>query len=54
MKNNIYGYSLEQLENYFLSIDQKKFKAIQVFDWLYKKRVTSFAEMSNIKKEVIY
>ncbi|MEI3529810.1 MAG: 23S rRNA (adenine(2503)-C(2))-methyltransferase RlmN [Bacilli bacterium] len=53
MKNNIYGYSLEQLENYFLSIDQKKFKAIQVFDWLYKKRVTSFAEMSNIKKEVI-
>lgn len=53
MKNNIYGYSLEQLENYFLSIDQKKFKAIQVFDWLYKKRVTSFVEMSNIKKEVI-
>lgn len=53
MKNNIYGYSLEQLENYFLSIEQKKFKAIQVFDWLYKKRVTSFAEMSNIKKEVI-
>lgn len=53
MKNNIYGYSLEQLENYFLSIDQKKFKAIQVFDWLYKKRVTSFDEMTNIKKEII-
>lgn len=53
MANNIYGYSLEQLEIYFLSINQKKFKAIQIFDWLYKKRVTSFDAMTNIKKDII-
>lgn len=51
--NNIYNYTIEQLEEYFVSIGEKKFKAVQVFDWLYKKRVTSFDLMTNIKKEII-
>ena len=50
---NIYGKSLEDLEKYFMDIGEKKFKAVQVYDWLYKKRVNSFDEMSNIKKSVI-
>ncbi len=50
---NIYSQSIEDLEKYFLSINQKKFKAIQVYDWLYKKQVKSFDEMTNIKKEII-
>ena len=50
---SIYNYTLEDLERYFLSIDEKKFKAVQVFDWLYRKRVQSFDEMSNIKKQVL-
>ena len=50
---NIYGYSIEDLEKYFESIGEKKFKATQVFEWLYKKRVTSFDDMTNIKKDVI-
>ncbi len=45
---NIYGYTIEMLEDYFTSIGEKKFKASQVYDWLYKKRVTSFDEMTNI------
>jgi 23S rRNA (adenine2503-C2)-methyltransferase len=48
---NIYGYTLEKLEQYFESIGEKKFKATQVFEWIYKKKVTSFDEMDNIKKE---
>lgn len=51
--NNIYGYTIEMLENYFELIGEKKFKASQVYDWLYKKRVTSFDEMTNIGKNVI-
>lgn len=51
---NIYGETLEQLEEYFEDIGEKKFKAIQVYDWLYKKRVSSFDEMSNVKKDVIF
>ena len=50
---NIYGMTLKDLENYFLDIGEKAFKARQVYDWLYKKRVLSFDEMSNIKKSVI-
>ena len=51
--NNIYNLTLKDLEDYFVSKDDKKFKGQQVFDWLYRKRVKSFDEMTNIKKEVI-
>lgn len=50
---NIYGMTYENLEEYFLNMGEKKFKATQVFEWLYEKRVTSFDDMSNIKKSVI-
>ncbi len=50
---DIYSQSLQDLENYFLDIGEKKFKAVQVYDWLYRKKVTSFEEMSNIKKTII-
>ena len=50
---SIYNYTLEELENYFENIGEKKFKATQVFDWIYRKHVKSFDEMSNIKKDVI-
>lgn len=50
---NIYGQTLEKLENHFENIGEKKFKATQVYDWLYKKKVSSFDEMTNIKKDVI-
>lgn len=50
---NIYNYKLEDLENYFLSIGEKKYKAKQLYDWLYIKRVNSFEMMTNIKKDLI-
>ena len=50
---NIYDYRLEDLKEYFKSINEKEFKAIQVYEWLYKKRVKTFDEMTNVKKEVI-
>lgn len=51
--NNIYNLTLTDLENYFVENNEKKFKGQQVFDWLYRKRVNSFDEMTNLKKEVI-
>ena len=50
---NIYNITLFELENYFLDRDDKKFKATQVFDWIYKKRVNSFDDMKNVSKETI-
>jgi len=51
--NNIYNLTLTELEEYFLSIGEKKFKGQQVFDWLYRKKVKSFDEMTNLKKDII-
>ena len=47
---NIYDMTLSDLENYFETMGEKKYKAKQIYDWLYKKRVTNFDEMSNVKK----
>ena len=51
--NNIYNLNLSDLEDYFINIGEKKFKGSQVFDWLYRKKVSSFDEMTNLKKEMI-
>ncbi len=50
---NIYGLTLEELENYFISIGSKKFHAKQLFSWLYEKRIKNFDEVTDIKKEII-
>ena len=50
---SIYGISMKDLESFFINNGYKKFKAKQVYDWLYKKRVKSFDSMYNISKEVI-
>lgn len=49
---NIYNYKLTDLENYFESIGEKKFKARQIYDWLYVKKVNDFKLMTNIKKDL--
>ena len=51
--NSIYNYTLNDLTTYFESIGESKFRASQVFDWLYIKRVKSFDEMTNLKKSLI-
>ena len=50
---SIFDYKLSDLNEYFISINEKPFKAKQVFEWLYKKRVTSFDDMTNISKSLI-
>lgn len=49
---NIFGYTKEMLENYFLDIGEKKFKATQVFEWLYIHKEKNILNFSNIKKEI--
>ena len=51
--NSIYGFTKEELENYFIDIGESKFRADQVFDWLYIKRAKKFEEMTNLKKDLI-
>lgn len=53
MKKSIYGLTPEQLSEWLVAHGQKKFRAAQIWDWLYKKRVTSFAHMKNLNKDCI-
>ena len=50
---NIYGYTKEKLKEYFLSMNEKEFKATQIYEWLYQKNINDFKEITNIKKEII-
>lgn len=52
-KPSIYGLTLDQLTAWLLEHGHKKFRASQVWDWLYRKRVTQFSEMNNVNKECI-
>ena len=49
---SIYDLTIEELSEYFLQNNDKKFYATELFSWLYNKKITSFDEASNIKKEV--
>jgi len=47
-KPSIHGLLPDDLEAFCLSAGQPVFRAKQIFDWLYAKRVSSFDEMKNL------
>src|SRR6476619_3326936 len=49
---NIRQLSLEELENFFETIGEKKFRTKQVWEWLWQKHAHSFADMTNLSKEL--
>lgn len=49
---NIYDLAIKELEDYFVSINEKPFRAVQVYEELYKKRYNSFDDMTNISKNL--
>lgn len=48
MKENLYNFSLPELEKRMISMGQKSFRAKQLFKWIYEKKVENFDEMSDI------
>lgn len=53
MRTNIYGLTLEQLEELMVQENQNKYRAKQLFSWIYEKNVTDFNLMSDISKKFI-
>ena len=53
MKPSIYSLTRQGMQEWVLEQGEKKFRATQIWDWLYKKRVQSFEEMTNISKDFI-
>lgn len=49
---NIREQSVEDLTNYFISKGEKKFRAAQVYEWIWQKNARSFEAMSNLSKEL--
>ena len=49
---NIYDFTLKELEDYFQELGEKKFRATQIYDFLYKKRINNIEKMSNISKDI--
>ena len=51
-KADIRSLSLEVLIKDFETMGEKKFRARQVYEWLWKKSATSFSEMTNLSKSL--
>ena len=49
-KKNIRHLSLSELEQYFETLGEKKFRAKQVYEWLWQKHAHDFDEMTNLSK----
>ena len=52
-KESIYGLTLDQLAAWLMEYGHKKSRALQVWDWLYRKRVTHFSEMMEVNEECL-
>ena len=49
---NIFDYKIKELQVELVKNGYKKFNARQIYEWLYKKRVFNFNEMSNLSKKL--
>src|SRR6186713_370980 len=49
---NIRHLSLQELEDYFERLGEKKFRTKQVYEWLWQKHAHSFADMTNLSKDL--
>ena len=50
---SIYDITINELEDFLLNLNEKKFHATQIMDWLYVKRINSFDKMTNLSNELI-
>ncbi|MEO5802329.1 MAG: 23S rRNA (adenine(2503)-C(2))-methyltransferase RlmN, partial [Verrucomicrobiota bacterium] len=52
MSLDIKSFSLEELQTRFKSWEQPAYRLTQLLDWIYKRRVTSWEEMTNLPKSL--
>lgn len=49
----IYDFSNEQLTKYLMDNNYKKFRANQIWNWLYRQKVSSFKQMINLPADLL-
>ena len=52
MKVNLKNFNLKELENFVVERGWQKFRAKQIAKWLYKKKVNSYDEMTDLSKDI--
>ena len=50
---NIRNLTKKELNEYFIKMDEPKFRANQVFNWIHKNKINDFNQITNIKKDLI-
>ncbi len=53
MRENIYNTSLAELKSFFIDLDEKAFRAEQLWNWLYVKGINELSGLNNISKNII-
>ena len=53
MRENIYNSSFAELKSFFIDLDEKAFRAEQLWNWLYVKGIDELSGLNNISKNVI-
>lgn len=49
---NFYSFTLQDLEDFLKKYGKEKFRAQQIFKWVYESRVTDFDQMLNLSKDL--
>lgn len=51
--DSIYNYTEDMLKKYWESKGEKAFRASQLMEWVYRHKITSFDEITNMKKSIL-
>lgn len=51
-KQSIYSLRYDEMQEWLVEHGQQKFRAKQIFEWLYQKRVDSIDDMTNLSKDL--
>ena len=50
-KNNLLGLTREELQDYLISLNEKPYRGLQIFEWIHNKGVIDFDSMTNLGKD---
>ena len=51
-KINLMALSKRELEDYFISIEEKPFRATQIIKWVHQRGVSDLSEMTDLSKDL--
>jgi len=49
---NLLGLNQKKLEDFFISIEEKPFRALQVLKWIHQRGISDFSQMTDLSKEL--